>query len=289
MQVNGVPPKGKELELFPGLRLHLPFGVAYARDEDGSMNLLKPRTSPKLYRDGPFELDDEAETTWKLNSLRSVFSGTIEAPRANAAKAVEENMEDIAKGLTEDQDQSESDEDRYTFGTEEGEGGLTFQANFSTAKAGGSYEKPVTKGNVTLCVVHQRMRVMGFHITVSHLIIGVVDYPQMRYYLASLGIPDEDRRGDILKEEIFPCSIRCNSPPRPVLGRFWAKSPRSCFPLPSGAWTSPPGSRWRRGSSPSPSLRASITPVLRIPKPGFSPPFPRRFPLTPRISGTTPP
>ena len=80
MQVNGVPPKGKELELFPGLTLHLPFGVAYARDEDGSMNLLKPRTSPKLYRDGPFELDDGAETTWKINSLRSLFSGTIEAP-----------------------------------------------------------------------------------------------------------------------------------------------------------------------------------------------------------------
>ena len=230
MQVNGVPPKGKELELFPGLTLHLPFGVAYARDEDGSMNLLKPRTSPKLYRDGPFELDDEAETTWKINSLRSLFSGTIEAPRAEAAKAVEESLEDAARSLTEDQDQSESDEDRYTFGTEEGEGGLTFQANFSTAKAGGSYEKPVTRGNVTLCVVHQRMRVMGFHITVSHLLIGVVDYPQMRYYLASLGIPDEDRRGDILKEEIFPLLYTLQFTAPPSLGEILGKEPEELFP-----------------------------------------------------------
>ncbi len=230
MQVNGVPPKGKELELFPGLTLHLPFGIAYARDEDGSMNLLKPRTSPKLYRDGPFELDDEAETTWKLNSLRSVFSGTIEAPRANAAKAVEENMEDIAKGLTEDQDQSESDEDRYTFGTEEGEDGLTFQANFSTAQAGGSYEKPVTKGNVTLCVVHQRMRVMRFHITVSHLLIGVVDYPQMRYYLAGLGIPDEDRRGEILEKELFPLLYTLQFTAPPNLFDLLGKKPEELFP-----------------------------------------------------------
>ncbi len=215
MQVNGVPPSGKELELFPGLSLQLPFGAVYARNEDGNWDLSMPWPTPGDYRDGPFELDDEAETTWKLNSLRSLFSGTIEVPRAEAAKAVEESLEDVARSLTEDQDQSESDEDRYTFGTEEGEGGLTFQANFSTAKAGGSYEKPVTKGNVTLCVVHQRMRVMGFHITVSHLIIGVVDYPQMRYYLASLGIPDEDRRGDILKEEIFPLlyTLQFTAPP----------------------------------------------------------------------------
>ena len=38
---------------------------------------------------------------------------------------MEESLEDVARSLTEDQDQSESDEDRYTFGTEEGEGGLT--------------------------------------------------------------------------------------------------------------------------------------------------------------------
>lgn len=84
-------------------------------------------------------------------------------------------MEELARNLTEDKDQSESDEDRHTFDTEEGDDGLTFQANFSTAQAGGSYEKPVTRGNVTLCVVHQRMRIMRFHITVSHLLIGVVD------------------------------------------------------------------------------------------------------------------
>lgn len=167
------------------------------------MGLSMPRPIPKGYRDGPFELDGEAETAWKLNSLRSVFSGTIECPQAEAAKAVEENMEGIAQGLTEDKDQSESDEDRYTFGTE-GEDGLTFQANFSTAQAGGAYEKPVRKGNVTLCVVHQKMRVMRFRITVSHLRIGVVDYPQMRYYLAGLGVWDKDRFREILEKELFP-------------------------------------------------------------------------------------
>ena len=230
MQVNGVSPKGGELELFPGLTLRIPFGVAYARDEDGSMNLLKPRTTPKPYRDGPFELDDEVETTWKLNSLRSVLSGTIEAPRAEAAKTVEEGMEGIAKNLTEDKDQSESDEDRYTFGTEEGEDGLTFQANFSTAQAGGSYEKPVTKGNVTLCVVHQRMRIMRFHITVSHLLIGVVDYPQMCYYLAGLGVPDEDRRGEILEKELFPLLYTLQFTAPPSLLEILGKEPEELFP-----------------------------------------------------------
>lgn len=37
--------------------------------------------------------------------------------------------------------------------------GLTFRANFSTAQADGSYEKPVTRGRVTLCVVRQRIPV----------------------------------------------------------------------------------------------------------------------------------
>lgn len=47
-------PQGKDLELFPGLTLRVPFGAAYARNEDGSMDLSMPRPSPKGYRDGPF-------------------------------------------------------------------------------------------------------------------------------------------------------------------------------------------------------------------------------------------
>ena len=43
---------------------------------------------------------------------------------------------------------------------------------------------------MTLCVVHQRMRVMRFHITVSHLLAAVADYPQVRFYIAGLGVPD---------------------------------------------------------------------------------------------------
>ncbi len=151
-----------------------------------------PCSAPRGYRDGPFELDDEAETAWKLSGFRQVFSGTIEAPRDQAAKAAAENLEELAQKLTEDQDQSESDEDRYTFDVDEKEDSLTFQADFSTAQAGGSYEKPVTRGNVTLCVVHQRMRVMRFHITVSHLLASVADYPQVRFYIAGLGVPDEE-------------------------------------------------------------------------------------------------
>ena len=80
MQVNGVSPGGKELELFPGLSLQVPFGAVYARNEDGNWDLSMPRSAPRGYRDGPFELDDEAETAWKLSDFRQVFSGTIEAP-----------------------------------------------------------------------------------------------------------------------------------------------------------------------------------------------------------------
>lgn len=65
MQVYGVPPQGRELELFPGLTLQVPFGAAYARDEDGSLSFFMPWPTPRTYRDGPFELDDEAELDWK--------------------------------------------------------------------------------------------------------------------------------------------------------------------------------------------------------------------------------
>ena len=230
MQVNGVSPGGKELELFPGLSLQIPFGAVYARNEDGSWDLSMPRSAPRGYRDGPFEMDDEAETAWKLNSFRQVFSGTIEAPRDQAAKAAAENLEELARKLTEDQDQSKSDEDRYTFDVDEKEDSLTFQADFSTAQAGGSYEKPVTRGNVTLCVVHQRMRVMRFHITVSHLLAAVADYPQVRFYIAGLGVPDEEKRQEILDKGLFPMLFTLNFTAPPSLYDLLGKKPEELFP-----------------------------------------------------------
>ena len=221
MQVNGV---------FPGLSLQIPFGAVYARNEDGNWDLSMPRSAPRGYRDGPFEMDDEAETAWKLNSFRQVFSGTIEAPRDQAAKAAAENLEELARKLTEDQDQSKSDEDRYTFDVDEKEDSLTFQADFSTAQAGGSYEKPVTRGNVTLCVVHQRMRVMRFHITVSHLLAAVADYPQVRFYIAGLGVPDEEKRQEILDKGLFPMLFTLNFTAPPSLYDLLGKKPEELFP-----------------------------------------------------------
>lgn len=159
-----------------------------------------------------------------------VFSGTIEAPRDQAAKAAAENLEELAQKLTEDQDQSESDEDRYTFDVDEKEDGLTFQADFSTAQAGGSYEKPVTRGNVTLCVVHQRMRVMRFHITVSHLLAAVADYPQVRFYIAGLGVPDEEKRQEILDKGLFPMLFTLNFTAPPSLYDLLGKKPEELFP-----------------------------------------------------------
>lgn len=189
-----------------------------------------PCSAPRGYRDGPFELDDEAKTAWKLSGFRQVFSGTIEAPRDQAAKAAAENLEELAQKLTEDQDQSESDEDRYTFDVDEKEDGLTFQADFSTAQAGGSYEKPVTRGNVTLCVVHQRMRVMRFHITVSHLLAAVADYPQVRFYIAGLGVPDEEKRQEVLDKGLFPMLFTLNFTAPPSLYDLLGKKPEELFP-----------------------------------------------------------
>ena len=189
-----------------------------------------PCSAPRGYRDGPFELDDEAKTAWKLSGFRQVFSGTIEAPRDQAAKAAAENLEELVQKLTEDQDQSESDEDRYTFDVDEKEDGLTFQADFSTAQAGGSYEKPVTRGNVTLCVVHQRMRVMRFHITVSHLLAAVADYPQVRFYIAGLGVPDEEKRQEVLDKGLFPMLFTLNFTAPPSLYDLLGKKPEELFP-----------------------------------------------------------
>ncbi len=189
-----------------------------------------PCSAPRGYRDGPFELDDGAKTAWKLSGFRQVFSGTIEAPRDQAAKAAAENLEELAQKLTEDQDQSESDEDRYTFDVDEKEDGLTFQADFSTAQAGGSYEKPVTRGNVTLCVVHQRMRVMRFHITVSHLLAAVADYPQVRFYIAGLGVPDEEKRQEVLDKGLFPMLFTLNFTAPPSLYDLLGKKPEELFP-----------------------------------------------------------
>ncbi len=230
MQVYGVSPQGRELELFPGLTLQVPFGTAYARDEDGDISFFMPWPTPRSYRDGPFELDDEAEMDWKLGSFRQIFSGTLKVPQSEAARAVEEHMETLAKGLTEDKDQGESDEDRYTFDTEEKEDGLTFQANSSIAQAGWPYEKPVTRGHVTLCVVHPRVRVMGFHIAVSHLLVGVTDYPHMRYYLARLGVPDEEKREETLQKRLFPLLYSLKFTASPSLSDILGKKTEELFP-----------------------------------------------------------
>lgn len=151
-------------------------------------------------------------------------------PPDQAAKAAAENLEELAQKLTEDQDQSESDEDRYTFDVDEKEDSLTFQADFSTAQAGGSYEKPVTRGNVTLCVVHQRMRVMRFHITVSHLLAAVADYPQVRFYIAGLSVPDEEKRQEILDKGLFPMLFTLNFTAPPSLYDLLGKKPEELFP-----------------------------------------------------------
>ena len=157
-------------------------------------------------------------------------AGPSRPPRDQAAKAAAENLEELAQKLTEDQDQSESDEDRYTFDVDEKEDSLTFQADFSTAQAGGSYEKPVTRGNVTLCVVHQRMRVMRFHITVSHLLAAVADYPQVRFYIAGLGVPDEEKRQEILDKGLFPMLFTLNFTAPPSLYDLLGKKPEELFP-----------------------------------------------------------
>ena len=84
---------------------------------------------------------------------------------------------------------------------------LSFHAVFASSS---------TRGNVTLCVVHQRMRVMRFHITVSHLLAAVADYPQVRFYIAGLGVPDEEKRQEILDKGLFPMLFTLNftAPPR---------------------------------------------------------------------------
>ena len=61
MQVSGVSPGGKELELFAGLSIQIPGGAVYARNEDGNWDLSMPCPTPKSSRDVPVELDDEAQ------------------------------------------------------------------------------------------------------------------------------------------------------------------------------------------------------------------------------------
>ena len=46
MRMYGVPENGKRVTFTDGLSLHIPFGVAYGKDEDGKYSIVRYQSVP---------------------------------------------------------------------------------------------------------------------------------------------------------------------------------------------------------------------------------------------------
>ena len=70
MRMYGVPENGKRVTFTDGLSLHIPFGVAYGKDEDGKYSIVRYQSVPAGYRNGDFTVEDGEEILWRISGLQ---------------------------------------------------------------------------------------------------------------------------------------------------------------------------------------------------------------------------
>ena len=197
MRMYGVPKGGKRVKLADGLSLHIPFGVAYGKDEDGNFNIVQFQSIPAGYRSGAFTVEDEEERLWSINGLKktAVIDFTSEdtelTPEA-VQGAMREKICDLAKSMVQEDN---STDEPYEWGSstkvEETEGGFVMRSGISINAAGGSYQILGLSGKLAGAVAKKGFQLFGITMYFNYLFLAVEDCPSAPVFYATLGVPDD--------------------------------------------------------------------------------------------------
>lgn len=197
MRVYGVPKEGKRVKFSDGLSLVLPFGTAYAKDDDGKYNILYYKTTPAGYRNGVFTADDEEEVLWSINGLQKNAVVNFESDEAELTPAsVREEMPAQLRGVAqtlvgEDNSSKEPYEPGSSTKVEETEGGFVIRSGITVNAAGGSYQLLDLGEKAVGAVVKKGVQIFGLTMYFTYLLLAVEDCPEAPLFSATLRAPDD--------------------------------------------------------------------------------------------------
>ena len=209
MLMRGVPREGKRVELTKGLSVHLPYGAAYGKNEDGDLFLLQfSQPLPKNYKESLFSADDEAEYRWRLNGFaqKSIteFPFTAEEMADSEEEwhqKLEQLLNDLAMQLTRQTETEEKEQEKHqepeTQVEEDEDGNTTFRTtihlNLQTKLTGQNYQIIPLKGARSALLFKNLVQVGGWMtLTFINLNFMIIQGKKLGWYTAGVSVPGEE-------------------------------------------------------------------------------------------------
>ncbi|MDO4268997.1 MAG: hypothetical protein Q4C73_11035 [Eubacteriales bacterium] len=197
MRMYGVPESGKRVTLADGLCLHIPFGVAYGKDEDGKYNVVRYQSVPAGYRDGAFTVDDGEEIQWRISGLQRTAvinfeSDGVELTPESVRGAMREKICELAKSMVQEDN---STDEPYEWGSstkvEETEGGFALRSSISMNAAGGSYQMLELPDHLAGAVAKKGVQLFGITMHFNYLFLAVENCPEAPLFSSMLTVPED--------------------------------------------------------------------------------------------------
>lgn len=197
MRMYGVPENGKRVTFTDGLSLHIPFGVAYGKDEDGKYNIVRYQSVHAGYRNGAFTVEDEEEILWRISGLQRTAvidfaSDEMELTPESVQGAMREKVRDVAKSMVQEDN---STDEPYELGSstkvEETEDGFVLRSSISMNAAGGSYQMLDLPGKLAGAVAKKGVQIFGMTMYFTYLFLAVEHCPEAPLFSAMLAVPED--------------------------------------------------------------------------------------------------
>lgn len=207
MRMYGVPENGKRVTFTDGLSLHIPFGVAYGKDEDGKYNIVRYQSVPAGYRNGAFTVADEVEILWRISGLQRTAvidfaSDEMELTPEAVQEAMREKIRDVAKSMVQEDN---STDEPYELGSstnvEETEDGFVLRSSISMNAAGGSYQMLDLPGKLAGAVAKKGVQIFGMTMHFTYLFLAVEHCPEAPLFSAMLAVPEDP---DFYQKTLIP-------------------------------------------------------------------------------------
>lgn len=213
MKWTGVSKNGARIPVGGGLSVHLPYGGAYGKDEDGDLVLIQFSPIPRTYREGSFTADDDAPFSWRIGgwtksdhlSLEDLDLTTFEE-RKHVLDFLLRQIAELTVPAGESGEPYELDSSTET---EETDDGFIIRMNLSSKNTGGSYQQiPFPDETYSAVLVNQKIQIMMAAITVRFLIFGAFNESAVSFCRCSLSIPDDKEEGFGYCEKILSPILR---------------------------------------------------------------------------------
>lgn len=207
MRMYGVPENGKRVTFTDGLSLHIPFGVAYGKDEDGKYSIVRYQSVPAGYRNGDFTVEDGEEILWRISGLQRTAvidfaSDEMELTPESVQRAIEEKVRDVAKSMVQEDN---STDEPYELGSstkvEETEDGFVLRSSISMNAAGGSYQMLDLSGELVGAVAQKGVQIFGMKMYFTYLFLAVEHCPEASLFSAMLAVPEDP---DFYQKTLIP-------------------------------------------------------------------------------------